>query len=114
MICHQRPERSFMTGTAQWPVCGRCAGLYLSAALAVVACAITGGTYLRSPTSAPRVWRATLVAAALPTALSWLIEYAGWWMPTSATRAWLAVPLGAAIGALLARLALERQDVPKT
>jgi hypothetical protein len=29
LVCHQRPDRSFFTHGVQWPVCGRCAGLYL-------------------------------------------------------------------------------------
>ena len=34
-ICHQRPERSFFIGGQQLPVCARCTGLYLGAALAI-------------------------------------------------------------------------------
>ena len=31
VVCHQRPDRSFHTGGLRWPVCARCAGLYVSA-----------------------------------------------------------------------------------
>ena len=30
-VCHQKPDRSFHSSGVQWPVCGRCAGLYLAA-----------------------------------------------------------------------------------
>src|SRR3954465_2024069 len=33
-ICHQRPERTFFVHGQQMPVCARCTGLYLGAALA--------------------------------------------------------------------------------
>src|ERR1041385_1340437 len=35
-ICHQRPDRSFFSGGVQWPVCGRCAGLYLAAPVGAI------------------------------------------------------------------------------
>ena len=36
LVCHQRADRSFTTRSVTWPVCGRCAGLYLSAAVGAV------------------------------------------------------------------------------
>ncbi len=36
LVCHQRPERSFHLAGAQLPVCARCTGLYLSAALGIL------------------------------------------------------------------------------
>jgi len=35
-LCHQRPERSFHLWGAQLPVCARCAGLYVGAAIAAL------------------------------------------------------------------------------
>jgi hypothetical protein len=35
-ICHQLPERSYHLWTAQMPVCARCAGIYVGAALAAI------------------------------------------------------------------------------
>jgi hypothetical protein len=99
LVCHQRPERSFHVAGAQLPVCARCTGLYLSAAIGVVfACARR-----RSSPAVPfATWRACLVWAALPTAATLLLE---WWRPAAASgalRAAAAVPLGAVAGALLA------------
>ena len=39
-ICHQLPARSFHTWSAQWPVCARCTGIYLGAALTAGVAAI--------------------------------------------------------------------------
>src|SRR4051812_18010349 len=36
VICHQRPERSFEIWHSQMPVCARCTGIYLGAALVAV------------------------------------------------------------------------------
>jgi hypothetical protein len=35
-VCHQLPERSYHLWTAQMPVCARCAGIYVGAALAAM------------------------------------------------------------------------------
>ena len=113
-VCHQRRDRSFITRGVQWPVCGRCSGLYLSAAVAVVAIALGGRALVPSPLSASGVWRTTILIAAVPTLLSWGVERVGWWLPTSTTRAWIAVPLGATLGALIARLAVEAKNTAKT
>jgi uncharacterized membrane protein len=36
IVCHQLPERSFHLWSAQLPVCARCTGIYLGAALAAI------------------------------------------------------------------------------
>jgi len=97
-VCHQRPERSFHLAGAQLPVCARCTGLYLSAALGILF------AWARRPSSAAPFerWRTCLLWAALPTVATLLFE---WWRPSGvpgAFRALAAVPLGAAAGALLA------------
>jgi uncharacterized membrane protein len=96
LICHQRPERSFHSGGVQWPVCARCSGLYLSAALGV---AWAFGSRVRPvPFSA---WRNILVLAAIPTMATVALE---WWDPRWSSvlvRAAAAAPLGAAVGALV-------------
>src|SRR5579862_6327773 len=60
-ICHQLPDRSFFTGGVQWPVCARCAGLYLSAPFGALI-ALVG----RRPLARRSAWAIVLVAA-LPT-----------------------------------------------
>jgi uncharacterized membrane protein len=99
LICHQRPERSFHLNGAQLPVCARCTGLYVSgAAAALAACA---GWRRRVP--APRTTRAVLMIAAVPTALTLAVEFAGLAYPSNGVRALSALPLGAAAGWIFVR-----------
>jgi uncharacterized membrane protein len=103
VICHQRPERSFVLDGHQLPVCARCAGLYLSGALAFAgwwAFKLSG----RIPALAidpPRALRVGVIAA-IPTLLSLTLAAIGVWDGSNITRALLAVPLGAAAGAIVA------------
>ena len=87
-ICHQRPERSFFIGGQQLPVCARCTGLYLGAALAIpfaVAAAVA--------VSSRRNRRIFLVAA-LPTLITWTLEFAGIVPFSNVVRFVCALPLG--------------------
>ncbi len=96
-ICHQRPERSFSTAGVQWPVCGRCAGLYLGAPLgAVVAVAL----------SMRAAGRTAVFLGAVPTAVALVIEWSGVAPISNVTRALAAIPLGAAIAWTLIRVTL--------
>jgi hypothetical protein len=99
MVCHQRADRSFHSHGVQWPVCERCSGLYLSAAIGVVFARLFRGN--RPPASLDG-WRTLLLASAVPTAATLLLE---WWNPSWSSglvRALAAAPLGAVAGALLA------------
>lgn len=87
-ICHQRPERSFHIAGHKMPVCARCTGLYVSAAVAVPLAVL-----LAAPLTGRRA-RWILAAAALPTAITWLLEYAGVMPFGNAARAVAALPLG--------------------
>ena len=103
-ICHQRADRSFTSRGIPWPVCARCSGAYLAAAAAVLAMLLGPRSRRRGPGGA-RAWRTAIALAAVPTAVSWALERAGWWQPGDLVRAALAVPPGAAVGALLASIA---------
>jgi uncharacterized membrane protein len=96
LICHQRPDRSFHIGAAQLPVCARCIGLYGGAAIGAILTALAPGATLL-PWSNRRVLRILLIAAALPTAITWGAEIVGLWSPVNATRFMAALPLGAAV-----------------
>jgi len=99
LVCHQLPERSFHANEFQWPVCARCSGLYLSAALGVVGAWVARRRVRALPFAA---WRGILVIAAVPTGVTLGLE---WWDPrwsSGLVRALAAVPLGAALGVLLA------------
>ncbi len=94
-ICHQQTERSFQLAGVQLPVCGRCAGLYLSAAAGALG--VWLGRRRRSQASA----RTVLLVAALPTAITWILEHLFGVPFSNVTRAVAAVPLGASAGWLL-------------
>jgi hypothetical protein len=108
VVCHQRSERSFVTRGVAWPVCGRCAGLYLSAPFGAAA-ALAVGRARRGDLRArrriaalaarwrrPRGARRLLAVAAAPVALTIVVEWAGVPIATAA-RAASAAPLGAAL-----------------
>ena len=95
-VCHQRPDRSFHIAGHKMPVCARCTGLYVSAAAALPAALL-----LAVPLSASRA-RRILLLAALPTAVTWGLEYAGVMAFGNLTRALAALPLGWAAAWLVA------------
>jgi uncharacterized membrane protein len=88
-ICHQRPERSFHLSGVQLPVCGRCFGLYISGAVGAVAAWLTSRRSMSSRS------RTALAVAAIPTALTVSLEFAGVIHPGNLVRAVSALPLGA-------------------
>lgn len=97
-ICHQRAERSFSTSGLQWPVCARCAGLYLSGAAGAVFgwFGIAGWSVSRA--------RWLLGLTAMPTALTWSLEVAGLMPFSNTARALAALPFGVAAGWLFIRM----------
>ncbi len=103
IVCHQLPERSFYWGDWPFPVCARCTGLYVSAA---VGFAVWAGVRMRRRGRPIRVeprWAiAVLAVAAVPTLASLATAVAGVWDPPNAGRALLSMPLGATVGALVA------------
>jgi hypothetical protein len=120
-ICHQLPERSFHLWSAQMPVCARCTGIYLGAAVAAVIAMVRlplsafaptaaadksplrGFGALRKPDttyamhSSTRRARVLLAAAALPTAVTLVYEWTTGDTPWNAIRALAGAPLGAAV-----------------
>ena len=104
-VCHQRPERSFHTAGVQWPVCGRCAGLYLAApAGALAALAL----WRRKPVPS-LIW---LAVAAVPTAATVGAEYLGLAPVSSVARAVAALPLGLALAFFLVSVASPQPGAP--
>ena len=104
LVCHQRPERSFHLAGAQLPVCARCMGLYLGAAVGVTGWVAFGGLGSRlGPRAArwPKRLRVALIVAAIPTLVSLLTAWLGFWDPGNVVRATLALPLGVTAGGLI-------------
>jgi uncharacterized membrane protein len=108
VICHQLPDRSFFMDGRQLPVCARCTGLYLSGAAGVLGWFIwkTARGWRRLVVS-PRAALAMVIAAGVPTALSYATGVTGVWDGSNITRAFLAVPLGACAGAVVAAVATK-------
>ena len=103
VICHQRPERSFVWDGQQLPVCARCTGLYLSAAVGLFAWfAVKAARSWRPIAIDPRIALRVIAVAAVPTAVSVASGAAGAWDGSNVTRALFAIPLGASAGAVVA------------
>ena len=94
-ICHQKPDRSFFLGGLQMAVCARCTGLYVGAALAMP---LALGFAAPLTTTRAR-WIAVL--AALPTAITWSLEFAGLADFSNVAMFIAALPLGAAAAWLI-------------
>ena len=108
LICHQRPERSFFLAGHQFPVCARCTGLYLSAALGLMGwVAIKIADRNRPRPIDPRIARNVLIVVALPTVISVASGALGVWDGSNITRAVLALPLGVVGGAIVAAVATK-------
>ena len=89
VVCHQLPARSFHLWMTSLPVCARCTGIYLGAAVSAIAL-----LRVRVPESNPR---AVLLVAMLPTAATLVFEWTTGVMPTHWLRALAGVPLGMAV-----------------
>jgi hypothetical protein len=113
VICHQRPERSFHLLGAQLPVCARCIGIYVGAAVMAglwltraakavrdepdpVVARDPGRTVSAAQHSGPAS-RTVLLVSAVPTAATLLFEWTTGHTPGNWTRAVSGVPLGAAV-----------------
>ena len=91
-ICHRKPDRSFHTSGVQWPVCGRCSGLYLGGGIgALIALAVRRSRVDRNTDAR------LLILTAIPTIISVVLEWAGMDDVGNIRRALAAMPLGAAV-----------------
>jgi len=107
LICHQLPERSFHLHGTQLPVCARCFGLYVGAALGSVAAAAASSRRFLERVLLPGLshrgaWLLT-AAAATPTAITFGLEWGLGWPVSNATRAVAAVPLGFTVALVVVR-----------
>ena len=103
-LCPQLAERSFTVAGVQMPVCGRCTGLYASAAIGAAGAWLLGRRVNRSARTA----RVMLAAAAVPMAISLGAEWIGLVTGSNGSRFLSALPLGLAAGWLLQSAADDR------
>jgi hypothetical protein len=122
LVCHQLPARSFRLFAVQMPVCARCTGIYLGAAMAALVATTWRGARLdkamrridplhatnvadaadvaQRVSSADRAQRhlwAMLTAAAVPSALTVIAEWTTGVTPSNIVRCAAGLPLGAAL-----------------
>jgi len=90
VVCHQLPARSFHVWMTSLPVCARCTGIYVGAAVAAIA--LRGR--LVTTRSNPKL---VLLAALVPTAATLAFEWTTGIMPSHWIRALAGVPLGVAV-----------------
>ncbi len=102
-ICHQKPERSFHSDGVKWPVCGRCSGLYIGGAAGALAWLALRS---RRPSSRLVMW---LGIAAVPTALTVVLEWSGMTGVGNLSRALAGLPLGAMIAVVIVQTAAGDQ-----
>lgn len=89
VICHQQARRSFHLDGVQLPVCARCTGIYLAAPFG--ACF---AWLFRRRRSELAQWRGPLILAALPTAVTVVLEWVSGTMIPGPIRFAAGVPIG--------------------
>jgi hypothetical protein len=131
MICHQRPERSFQLFAVPMPVCARCTGIYVGAALMAIVVVVRrshGPVEQRSTAEGARTARAlgrverpdaasgldparrVLLVSVLPSAATLVYEWSTGLMPAHWVRATSGAPLGAAVAWIVCRAATARRE----
>jgi hypothetical protein len=103
-ICHQRPERSFQLFHRQMPVCARCTGIYVAAALTALVM-LERRTREGGFASASGGWSRWSIALAstLPSLATLVCEWTTGHMPSNWTRAAAGFPMGAVASWLVLR-----------
>ena len=99
-ICHQLPVRSFHLWGASLPVCARCTGIYVGAAVAAMAAMIRPND---APLTVTRSRRWLLVAL-VPTGITLAYEWTTGVMPANWIRALAGLPLGAVVAWMIGTL----------
>ena len=94
LVCHQRPERSFFLWGRQLPVCARCTGIYVGAALVSIGALLRPTNVSRS--NAGNARRLVLISM-LPLATTLIFEWTTGVVPGNWIRAATGILAGAAV-----------------
>ena len=113
VVCHQLPARSFELWSTQMPVCARCTGIYLGAAVIAIASLFRLPDWSTSALDA-RQSRCALALAALPAAATLAFEWITGNVPSNLIRAVSGVPLGAVVVIVVLSAIGERDRVART
>jgi uncharacterized membrane protein len=95
IVCHQLPERSFHLWNASMPVCARCTGIYVAAAVTALLLR-DSRVRLRANRYGGHA-RLFLLLALAPTAVTLAFEWSTGVTPANWIRALAGAPLGAAV-----------------
>jgi uncharacterized membrane protein len=106
IVCHQIPARSFQLAATPLPVCARCTGIYLGAAMTAIVAAAAGRANSAAAGLAPRTARLALIAGVLPTAVTLAFEWTTGITPSNTIRFVAGLPIGIVVAWLVARYAL--------
>jgi hypothetical protein len=131
VVCHQRPERSFHLFAVQMPVCARCTGIYVGAALMAIGMVfhksrepVKKRSTAEAAGTAPALGRVdrshvapglgparrVLLVSVLPGAATLVYEWSTGQIPAHWVRATSGVPLGAAVAWIVCRAAPARRE----
>jgi multisubunit Na+/H+ antiporter MnhB subunit len=100
IICHQMPARSFHLWATPMPVCARCTGIYLGAAVTVaLSLALRRGPSVSGAGGRPgrSAARIALGCGVIPTLATLIYEWTTGDTPANWIRALAGVPIGAAV-----------------
>ena len=96
-VCHQLPARSFHLWGAQLPVCARCTGVYLGAAVTAITLGLSHDLSAEARSAKVERARLVLLVALIPTAATLVFEWTTGVTPANWIRALAGLPLGAAV-----------------
>jgi len=123
-LCHQIAERSFHLDGAQLPVCARCLGVYVGAAVGLLV--LPGPqrmdrTALRDPAyvyreyvgRVPRSGPAVVLLALALNGVTMILESTGVWAASNAVRATVGAVLGVAVALAIGTVDYEQWPSPR-
>jgi uncharacterized membrane protein len=103
LVCHQRPERSFLLFTALMPVCARCLGIYAGGAAIAILC----GLRIVGASRAAALFgsaRKALFVSAIPVAITLAFE----WTTGVPVSNWIRAASGLSLGGAVAWIVCTR------